>query len=168
MTPFYQKLADFQRKLIRGALRRNKGNLMHAARELGMHRNTLGNLCNRLGIDPTAFRPSGKSKRERQAESQKKYKERALANGLCAQCLKRPAGGKRGTKTACAICAETKRENEHKRAKRLRLYKVSSKQPLPPPDPRERPLGPRLDRMMAISARLSALQRQGAVAQRSL
>jgi DNA-binding NtrC family response regulator len=53
--PFYVRVRQFQRSIIRGALRRHHGNQVLAAAELCIHRNTLGRYCNTLGIDPSAF-----------------------------------------------------------------------------------------------------------------
>jgi anaerobic nitric oxide reductase transcription regulator len=41
---------DFQRSLIRRAIRQNSGNWSAAARDLGMHRSNLHNLAARLGL----------------------------------------------------------------------------------------------------------------------
>lgn len=49
------RVEDFQRGIIRGALRRQHGNQIAAAAELGFHRNTLARYLNLLGIDPSAY-----------------------------------------------------------------------------------------------------------------
>lgn len=169
MSIFHQRVSEFQRKMIRGALRRNHGNQVHAARELGLHRNTLARHCELLGIDVSAFRPS----KERVHAMNRARRKKAMEKGLCANCQKNPAGGNGGTVTCCPPCAERKRDNAQKRSKRLGLYRVSSKQPLPPPEPHER-LSQQyaghqrkaVELMLELSARLSARERQGA-AQRS-
>jgi two-component system, NtrC family, nitrogen regulation response regulator GlnG len=53
--PFYARVRDFQRSVIRGALRKSHGNQVKAAALLGVNRNTLARYCDQLGIDPSAF-----------------------------------------------------------------------------------------------------------------
>ncbi|MGE0455283.1 MAG: nitric oxide reductase transcriptional regulator NorR [Vicinamibacteria bacterium] len=48
--PLRERLADFQRAEIRGALERNDGSWAAAARELGLHRSNLHHLAARLGL----------------------------------------------------------------------------------------------------------------------
>jgi hypothetical protein len=118
---FYARVEDFQRRIIRGALRRHRGNQIAAAAELGIHRNTLARYLNLLGIDPSAFY----RKREHEKYlAQHGWRAVKIAEGLCANCFKNPAGGIAGSKTCCATCAEKKRKRENARAQRLNLYKT--------------------------------------------
>jgi DNA-binding NtrC family response regulator len=52
---FFVRVAEFQRRIIRAALRRSKGNQRVAAEELGIHRNTLAAYCDKLGVDSSVF-----------------------------------------------------------------------------------------------------------------
>jgi hypothetical protein len=109
--PFYARVRDFQRSIIRAALRKHHGNQLAAAAELGLHRNTLARYCNFLGIDPSAFY----LKRDRDKyEAQHCWRARKIKEGLCANCFKAMAGGPHGTKTTCGICARKKRERENR------------------------------------------------------
>ena len=117
--PFYVRVRDFQRSIIRGVLRKHHGNQVAAAAELGLHRNTLARYCNQLGIDPSAF--YRKQDHERYL-MQHAWRAEKIAQGLCANCLKNPAGGVGGTETCCASCSQKKRDREAARAQRLNLY----------------------------------------------
>jgi hypothetical protein len=113
--PFYARVRDFQRSIIRAALRKHRGNQVAAATALGLHRNTLARHCNCLGIDPSAFY----LKRDReQYEAQHGWRARKIKEGLCANCFKALAGGPQGTSTTCGICARKKRERENSRYRR--------------------------------------------------
>jgi anaerobic nitric oxide reductase transcription regulator len=48
--PLRGQVDDFQRRLLREAVERNRGNQAAAARELGMHRANFHHLARRLGI----------------------------------------------------------------------------------------------------------------------
>lgn len=48
---------SFKQSYISAALERCKGNQCKAAALMKVHRNTIGRLCDGLGIDPTTFRP---------------------------------------------------------------------------------------------------------------
>jgi DNA-binding NtrC family response regulator len=48
-----QARREFERQFIVATLRSNDGNISRAARELGVHRNTLRNKVSNLGIDPS-------------------------------------------------------------------------------------------------------------------
>jgi DNA-binding NtrC family response regulator len=74
--PFYVRVHDFQRSIIRAALRKHHGNQVAAAAALGLHRNTLARYLNCLGIDPSAFY----SKRDRDKyQAQHGWRERRKA-----------------------------------------------------------------------------------------
>ncbi len=47
----------FKKSYIRAALERARGNQCKTATLMKVHRNTVGRLCDELGIDPTTFRP---------------------------------------------------------------------------------------------------------------
>jgi hypothetical protein len=110
--PFYVRVREYQRSIIRGALRRHHGNQVKAAADLGLHRNTLARYLNLLGIDPSAF--YRKSDHERH-QAQQAWRAAKIAEGLCANCVKRTAGGPGGSETCCRICAQKKRDRENKR-----------------------------------------------------
>lgn len=121
---FYVRVRDFQRSIIRGALRKHHGNQVKAARTIGLHRNTLARYCDLLGIDPYAF--YRKSDHERYL-AQHGWRAIKIAEGLCANCFKRPPGGPGGTETCCPICAKKKRDREN--ARYLRKCKAERDQP---------------------------------------
>lgn len=112
--PFYARVRDFQRSIIRAALRKHHGNQVAAAAALSLHRNTLARYCDVLGIDPSAFYTQ--SDRERY-QAQHDWRARKIKEGMCANCFKALAGGPGGTKTTCRICARKKRERENRRYK---------------------------------------------------
>jgi len=51
-------LEDSERNLLAGALERHRGNVVAAAKELGIPRRTIYDRLKKLGIDPARFRPS--------------------------------------------------------------------------------------------------------------
>ncbi len=82
--------------------------------------------------------------------------------GLCLNCYKRPAGGQGGTLTACPECAQRKRDNATARLLRLAQSNISD---LPKARKYVRSRGkvqtvePNVERMLALSERLAALER---------
>ncbi|HLW51269.1 MAG TPA: helix-turn-helix domain-containing protein [Candidatus Angelobacter sp.] len=52
-----ESVREFKKRFIRHVLRENHGNACRAARELGIHRNTLSRICQELRLDPRDFRP---------------------------------------------------------------------------------------------------------------
>ena len=58
---FYaEAVREFRKAFIAAVLRENKGNQSKAARELGMHRNTLSRAVSALGLDVRALRPGSR------------------------------------------------------------------------------------------------------------
>jgi Fis family transcriptional regulator, factor for inversion stimulation protein len=55
-VPYSQALHDFRKQFIWTLLARHHGNQCKAAKELGVHRNTIKRMLNELGIDPKEFR----------------------------------------------------------------------------------------------------------------
>jgi len=57
---YSEAVREFKKKFILTVLQENKGNQCRAARELGMHRNTLSRTVSELKIDVRQFRDGGK------------------------------------------------------------------------------------------------------------
>ena len=57
---YSEAVREFKRCFIATVLEENKGNQCRAARQLGMHRNTLSRTVSELRIDPRQFRAGGK------------------------------------------------------------------------------------------------------------
>jgi Fis family transcriptional regulator len=57
---YSEAVREFKRRFITTVLEENKGNQCRAARELGMHRNTLSRTVSELRIDVRQFREGGK------------------------------------------------------------------------------------------------------------
>jgi Fis family transcriptional regulator len=57
---YSEAVREFRRRFILTVLEENKGNQCRAARELGMHRNTLSRTVDELKIDVRQFREGGK------------------------------------------------------------------------------------------------------------
>jgi Fis family transcriptional regulator len=57
---YSEAVREFKRRFITTVLEANNGNQCRAARELGMHRNTLSRTVSELKIDVRQFRESGK------------------------------------------------------------------------------------------------------------
>ncbi|MBS1849727.1 MAG: histidine kinase [Acidobacteria bacterium] len=55
-----EAVREFKKRFILSVLQENKGNQCRAARELGMHRNTLSRTISELKIDVRQFRDGGK------------------------------------------------------------------------------------------------------------
>jgi Fis family transcriptional regulator, factor for inversion stimulation protein len=55
-VPYSQAVHDFRKQFIWTLLARHHGNQCKAAKELGVHRNTIKRMLNELGIDPNEFR----------------------------------------------------------------------------------------------------------------
>jgi len=53
---FYNKIKEYEKKLIQEALAQTNGNQARAAKILGLTPTTLSSLIQRLGIDPRAFK----------------------------------------------------------------------------------------------------------------
>lgn len=53
---FYNKIQEYEKKLIHEALAQTKGNQARAAKILGLTPTTLSSLVQRLGIDAKAFK----------------------------------------------------------------------------------------------------------------
>jgi DNA-binding NtrC family response regulator len=53
---YSEAVREFKRRFITTVLEENKGNQCRAARQLGMHRNTLSRTVNELKIDVRQFR----------------------------------------------------------------------------------------------------------------
>lgn len=58
-----QARREFERQFIVATLRSNDGNISRAARELGVHRNTLRNKVSDLGIDANEIPGRARSRR---------------------------------------------------------------------------------------------------------
>jgi DNA-binding NtrC family response regulator len=57
---YSEAVREFKRRFILTVLEENKGNQCRAARQLGMHRNTLSRTLSELKIDVRTFRDGGK------------------------------------------------------------------------------------------------------------
>jgi len=57
---YTEALREFRKAFIATVLRENNGNQSKAARELGMHRNTLTRTASALRLDVRALRPSSR------------------------------------------------------------------------------------------------------------
>ena len=57
---YSEAVREFRRRFILTVLEENKGNQCRAARELGMHRNTLSRTVDELKIDVRQFRDGAK------------------------------------------------------------------------------------------------------------
>ena len=57
---YSEAVREFKRRFIATVLEENKGNQCRAARQLGMHRNTLSLTVTELRIDVRQFRDGGK------------------------------------------------------------------------------------------------------------
>ena len=57
---YSEAVREFKKKFILTVLEENKGNQCRAARQLGMHRNTLSRTITELKIDVRQFRDGGK------------------------------------------------------------------------------------------------------------
>jgi len=57
---YVEAVREFRKAFIATVLRENKGNQSKAARELGMHRNTLSRTVSALRLDIRALRPSSR------------------------------------------------------------------------------------------------------------
>jgi Fis family transcriptional regulator len=57
---YSEAVREFKRRFVTTVLEENKGNQCRAARELGMHRNTLSRTVTELKIDVRQFREGGK------------------------------------------------------------------------------------------------------------
>jgi Fis family transcriptional regulator, factor for inversion stimulation protein len=57
---YAEAVREFRKVFISTVLRENKGNQTRAARELGMHRNTLSRMVSALRLDIRALRPSSR------------------------------------------------------------------------------------------------------------
>jgi len=57
---YSEAVREFKRRFIAVVLEENKGNQCRAARQLGMHRNTLSRTISELRIDVRQFRDGGK------------------------------------------------------------------------------------------------------------
>jgi len=55
---YSEAVREFKKRFILNVLERNNGNQCRAARELGMHRNTLSRTINELNLDLTELRGS--------------------------------------------------------------------------------------------------------------
>jgi DNA-binding NtrC family response regulator len=53
---YEEAVREFRRRYIQEVLRNNKGNQCKAARELGMHRNTLSRIMTDLALDPVQIK----------------------------------------------------------------------------------------------------------------
>ena len=58
--PYHDAVREFTKAFISTVLRENKGNQIKAARELGVHRNTLSRTTSALGLDVRSFRPGSR------------------------------------------------------------------------------------------------------------
>jgi DNA-binding NtrC family response regulator len=57
---YSEAVREFKRRFVTTVLEENRGNQCRAARELGMHRNTLSRTVTELKIDVRQFREGGK------------------------------------------------------------------------------------------------------------
>ena len=57
---YSEAVREFKKRFIMNVLQQNRGNQCKAARELGMHRNTLSRTVSELRIDVRQFRDGGK------------------------------------------------------------------------------------------------------------
>ena len=57
---YSEAVREFKRRFISTVLEENKGNQCRAARQLGMHRNTLSRTIDELRIEVRQFRDGGK------------------------------------------------------------------------------------------------------------
>ena len=57
---YTEAVREFRKVFIATVLRENNGNQSKAARELGVHRNTLSRTVSALGLDVRALRPSSR------------------------------------------------------------------------------------------------------------
>jgi DNA-binding NtrC family response regulator len=57
---YAEAVREFKKRFLMNVLQQNRGNQCKAARELGMHRNTLSRTIAELKLDVRQFRPSGR------------------------------------------------------------------------------------------------------------
>src|SRR5215471_16241577 len=57
---YSEAVREFKKKFILTVLQENKGNQCKAARQLGMHRNTLSRTITELNLDVRTFRPGAR------------------------------------------------------------------------------------------------------------
>jgi len=82
---YSEAVREFKKRFIMNVLRENKGNCCRAARELGMHRNTLSRTISELKIDLRLFRPKqnlhhgGAEARRKPAAAEISVNRKALA-----------------------------------------------------------------------------------------
>ena len=57
---YAEAVREFRKTFIAAVLRENNGNQIKAARELGMHRNTVRRTASALGLDVRALRPGSR------------------------------------------------------------------------------------------------------------
>ena len=57
---YSEAVREFKKRFLMNVLRQNNGNQCRAARELGMHRNTLSRTLTELKLDVRQFRDSGR------------------------------------------------------------------------------------------------------------
>jgi Fis family transcriptional regulator, factor for inversion stimulation protein len=57
---YSEAVREFKKRFIATVLEENKGNQCRAARQLGMHRNTLSRTIGELKLDVSEFRDGGK------------------------------------------------------------------------------------------------------------
>lgn len=57
---YSEAVREFKKRFIMNVLEQNKGNQCKAARELGMHRNTLSRTISELKLDVRQFRDGGR------------------------------------------------------------------------------------------------------------
>ena len=102
------RVRDFERRLLKQALRKSHGNMSEAGRALGLHRNTMADRCRALDVNPTLFIPKGK------IDYNAKYRAKRRVAGMCLSCGNNPSGGEGGTLTQCQECAEANRKRMRK------------------------------------------------------
>ena len=64
---YNEAVREFKKKFILAVLQENKGNQCKAARQLGMHRNTLSRTITELGLDIKTLRGTGTRRPPRSA-----------------------------------------------------------------------------------------------------
>ncbi len=69
---YSEAVREFRRRFILTVLQENKGNQCRAARELGMHRNTLSRTVDELKIDVRQFRESSSGRGFKKRGSQQR------------------------------------------------------------------------------------------------
>jgi len=78
---YSEGVREFKKRFILTVLQENKGNQCRAARELGMHRNTLSRTIDELKIDVRSFGMARNARRA--AHGRRRWKRKRCAKKVC-------------------------------------------------------------------------------------